>query len=650
MRNFALTLISTIIMSAGPVWASLPSHDKKILAQTSSDVVKNYHNLHSSLKSDGAKAYLQWKYISNPQNDPQVEEIVSFLKYYSNWPQMTKIRHSLEHSLLQSGDDNKALRYFNANPPQTFEAQFYYLSILKTSGQKAKAQTLLADIWHNDLLNDKKQAKLLDHFSMLLAQNDHKIRAEFLLNKAYINQASALKPFLPSADKITLDIRKKLIRRSKSAFKSYVSAPQNIKKDRAVMRDLVQYYRKTDQDFKAISQIIAFGKSQNLKEAELWHNHRNVMARVAFKAKRPDAAYNVLKGHGFEKGGKYVSNEWYLGWLALRHLNQPHTALEHFQNARSKSSMPISVARGEYWIGRSHEAIGDNVAAKISYQNASEYFYTYYGQLAMVNLGMKTKELPDAPKRNIVLKKVFDTEPMVQAAYAASAMGNAYDAKRFMLHMANMKNNSPDILPLLADMSKDLNLPDVGVKVAKIATTKNMFLADVGYPVTRHFAKKQSSETPLFMSLTRQESEYNQHAKSHVGARGLMQLMPATAKRVSRKLGQRYSVSRLTSDPDYNVSLGVSYLEGLLDKFDGSYVKSLAGYNAGPSRIPRWVNTYGPPQGDLYAMVDWVETIPYSETRNYVQRILETLQIYRARKYGKDHMTVNIENDLRRGI
>ena len=343
----------------------------------------------------------------------------------------------------------------------------------------------------------------------------------------------------------------------------------------------MHYYRKNDQDQKAIQHIIQFGASQNPDEADLWHNHRNVMARVAFKAKQPTHAYQLLKGHGFESGAKFVSNEWYLGWLAMRHLNQPRTALNHFKAARARSSMPISVARGEYWIGRAYEALGDNVAAKISYQNASEYFYTYYGQLAMVNLGIKQKTLPEEPKRNAVLKNIFDKDPMVQAAYAAVALNQDHDAKRFMLYMANHKNTDPEVLPLLADMSRDLNLPDVGVKVAKTATTKNMFLSTVGYPVTRHFAQKKSSETPLFMSLTRQESEYNQHAQSHVGARGLMQLMPATAKRVSQKLGQRYSISRLTSDPDYNVSLGVSYLEGLLKRFDGSYVKSLAGYNAG---------------------------------------------------------------------
>lgn len=654
MRHFALVVASTAMLSASPVlspaFALLPHSDKAILKNISSKPSAYYKAVHHRVKSNGAKAYLQWTYLTDEKNDPSVHEVLSFVQSYPNWPQMNKIRHNLEETLISMTDHNKAMRYFEANTPLTFEAQFFYLSQLKASGQKAKAQTFLRNIWHNDLLNDSKQKKLLTHFSSLLSQADHTKRIHLLLDKSYINQASALRSFLPPIEAQKLTLRTKLIRVKSDAMKLYSRSPASVRKDRSVQRDLVHYYRKTDQDDKAIAQIISFGKSRTAREAVLWHNHRNVMARVAFKAKRPDASYKLLKGHNAEKAGHYVSNEWYLGWLSLRHLNQPRTALQHFQNARQRSSMPISVARGEYWIGRAHEAIGDDVAAKISYQNASKYFYTYYGQLAMVGLNIKRKELPKEPKRNIVLKKVFNTEPMVQAAYAASMMGKDYDAKRFMLHMANMKNIDPDILPLIADLSSRLALPDVGVKVAKIATTKNMFLANVGYPVTRHFARQSSSETPLFMSLTRQESEYNQHAKSHVGARGLMQLMPATAKLVSRKLGQRYSISRLTSDPDYNVSLGVKYLEGLLNKFDGSYVKSLAGYNAGPSRIPKWVQTYGPQSDDLYEAIDWVETIPYSETRNYVQRILETLQIYRARKYGKNYMEVNTHNDLRRGI
>ncbi|MEM6602899.1 MAG: lytic transglycosylase domain-containing protein [Pseudomonadota bacterium] len=650
-KIFVFKLLLFFSLATGHVHALLPQKDMNLLVAQKVDLSQPNATLRNKLTSESAKTYLKWAYLTDPKSKPSLTELRHFVDNHSDWPRISFIKQRLERDLVTDAAANSVMDYLRENEPVTIEGKIRYVSYLLNNTDANKAQSYAKMIWQNEMMSIGQQKSFIASYGTMLNENDYYNRMQMLLGRHYIKNTDAFASQLSQAARGELKLRTKLIRLKRGADKDFYNASQRLKNNINVQRDLVHFYRKTDQDMKAINTIISAPKPVTESQAVLWYSHRNVMSRVAFKQKRPDLAYKVLDGHGLKQGGKFVDAEWYQGWLSLRHLNKPQQAQKHFQNARSKSSMPISVARGEYWLGRAKEQAGDNQTAKQYYQNAAKYFYTYYGQLGLVALNVNKIDLPDEPMITQKTRSDYRNLPFVQAAYAAMALDQRADAKSLLLHLTRNLQENKDFLPLLTETAQSLNLAEVGVKVAKAATTQGLFLRSAGYPLTQYFINKGSSaKRPLFMSLTRQESEYDQFAKSFAGARGLMQLMPATAKSVSRKIGERYTLRRLTYDPGYNVALGVTYIEGLLNRFNGSYVKSLAGYNAGPSRIPQWIETYGAPRQDLYALIDWVETIPFGETRNYVQRIIEALQVYRAQQDNSNIMLVNIENDLLRGL
>ena len=647
--------IIALCMTCVPASALLPENDRAILQQIGSSFQNNgYSGLEttqSRLNSNGARGYLEWKYLTDTGTVPPLERILNFIRTYKDWPNATILRQKLENSLMLESDYNTLYRYFNANEPITYGGRVQYAQLLLQNGQRDKAYEWVQKIWTTQIFSGTQQGKFLADFGSLLTPSDHTARLQYLLGGQYITQAEQMRSFLSSAETQELNLRTKLIRLQTGAENAYYNAPAYLQNHTGVKRDLVHYYRKKNNESGAINLILSTPTPTTEQEGEFWYPHRAVMARVAFKRGDRQATYQITANHGLKSGANFVDSEWYAGWLALRFLNNPQQALVHFTAGRNASFMPISMARGDYWIGRAYEALGKNIEAKESFTKASQYFYTYYGQLAAHHLGLQTLPMPAIPVASEDVKNVYMQNDLVQAIYAASATGNNTDAQNMIMHIAKRAKVFPEIYPLLIDTARELGLRNMGLKIAKAATVKNVFLADAGYPTGSYFEGCANyTETALLMALTRQESEFDQYARSPVGASGLMQLMPATAAAVSRKIGQSYSASRLTQDAHYNVRLGSYYLEDLVQKFNGSYVKALAGYNAGPGRIPQWTASYGDPYEGTGDIIDWIETIPFGETRNYVQRIIETVPIYRAKLTNRNVIDVKIMDDIKRGM
>ena len=392
------------------------------------------------------------------------------------------------------------------------------------------------------------------------------------------------------------------------------------------------------------------GDPHKLGSPALWAKRRGLLARRAARMGRAELGYLLASRHhlGPDGGYNYSDMEWLAGWIALRKLGDPVQALPHFQRFNQSVGTPISLGRGGYWLGRTYEAMGDPANASEWYRAAAVHQTSFYGQLAMAKLGMAgdqqlvSTDLPDWSKSAAL--RSDDVRAGVLLHYA----GDDRLALQIFTHIGRRMEGGA-ALGALARLGLELGQPHFAVRVAKHAARKGILIYPAYYPVTDLAGYASKIEPALAMAIARQETELNQRAISPAGARGLMQLMPRTAKQVASQIGESYSRARLLDDWQYNARLGQSYLAEQITAFGGSYLLAAAAYNAGPHRVDQWIGDYGDPRLSGTGVIDWIETIPFSETRNYVQRVMEGLYVYRSRLAGAAG-PMTIEQDLARGM
>ncbi|MCH8197687.1 MAG: lytic transglycosylase domain-containing protein, partial [Proteobacteria bacterium] len=384
-----------------------------------------------------------------------------------------------------------------------------------------------------------------------------------------------------------------------------------------------------------------------LTRPEIWWRERVVLARRALRGGEVSAAYALASAHRQTRGKNFAEAEWLAGWISLRFLDDAEVALKHFSALHANVRYPISLARGAYWAGRAAEATGDGPLAQQWYAKAASHVTTFYGQLAASRLkGSAPAAIPKEPAPDARTAQEFAERELVKATRLLGASANPKPMRRFILHL-NKKAQTPEEHKLIAELAKSLNRPDLAVATAKRSLRSGVFLLTGAYPLSYLPTNRNGLEAELLLSLLRQESAFEVGAVSYAGARGLMQIMPATARRVARRLRLRYSKHRLLTDPEFNLAIGTAFLNGLLNDYRGSYVLALAAYNAGPSRVRRWIRNNGDPRDGEIDVIDWIELIPFNETRDYVQRVLENVQMYRVRT-GKSNPGIDLENDLNR--
>ncbi|MFV0476175.1 MAG: lytic transglycosylase domain-containing protein, partial [Pikeienuella sp.] len=334
-------------------------------------------------------------------------------------------------------------------------------------------------------------------------------------------------------------------------------------------------------------------------------------------------------------GSDYSELEWLAGWIALRKLNDPGRAATHFRRFIPSVETPISLGRGYYWLGRALEAGGDQSGAMDAYRTGARHQTSFYGQLAAERAGVATDPAIAAGPDGNWRSASFANRSVTRAAQLLAAGGDQRRAHWFLTHIASTQSSYADLAGA-ADLAVSVGRPDAAVRIAKIAARKGHVLRGNYYPVTELAQFNIAGVEPaLAMAIARQESELNPRAVSPAGARGLMQVMPATAKRVAGWIGQPYSFDRLAGDWRYNATLGQTYLGRRMDELGGSVAMAAAAYNAGKGRVDNWIAAYGDPRAGAVDWIDWLETIPFDETRNYVQRVLEGQQIYRSRISGQ---------------
>ncbi|MGH7087648.1 MAG: lytic transglycosylase domain-containing protein, partial [Stellaceae bacterium] len=401
--------------------------------------------------------------------------------------------------------------------------------------------------------------------------------------------------------------------------------PAELQHDPGLLYERVRWRRRKGHYDDAIA--LLKDAPRTMERPEAWAVEREILARFALADGRSAIAYQIAAAHGLKSGAHFAELEFLAGWIALRHLKEPDRAYDHFVRLYDNVKLPLSLSRGAYWAARAAEAMNYHQLAEAWYGTAAQQITTYYGQLAAAHIGAPGAARINDPQPTPAEREAFDAKTLVRATRALAAAGADDYVRIFVRHLAEQAE-SPVTYALVAQFAAEIDRPDLAIAAAKRASYAGVTLLAEGYPVEA-VPRGGTVERPLILAMTRQESAFDTGAISDAGARGLMQLMPATAKLVAKSLHMPFSERRLTGDVRYNLTIGRHYLSGLISDFSGSYVLAVAAYNAGPARVEEWIHDFGDPRTRKVDVIDWIESIPLAETRNYVQRVLENLQVYR---------------------
>lgn len=600
------------------------------------------------IKDKDARKFALWYYYRSGGLHAKAAEIEAFRIANPHWPGQTRLRQNAERSLFVNKASAATIKaFFAQSAPETGAGKAALAAMHLADGEKAMAQSKISEAWRNYTLTRKIEKLILERFPGMLSETDHKARVDKLLYKDRKSRiASALRAasHLSKIEQKKIAARVAVVQRSRAAGKLLKAIPAaSTEADIGFYFSRIQWLRRRDKDQEAWELLRATpNEPLQLLDLNEWWVERRVNARRALNAGHAEIAYEIAGNHGPITGRHYAEAQFLAGWIALRFLDQHEDAEKHFLALRTSALTPKQIARAEYWLGRATEATGRMSHAATHYANAARYPLTYYGQLASHSLRNNHRILwlwlEQAPTPSKAAIESFQNRDAVKAIAITQAAGFESLGPLFFHHLARTLT-APDEAVLLAELARAVDQPYASVRLGKIALNRGLPTADYAFPIGMLPDYKQLSGTvePAFLhALSRQESEFNPKARSPVGARGLMQLMPRTARMVARQYKVRYRRSRLTKDPSYNVMLGAAFLSDLLEKYDGSYILSLVAYNAGGSRAVKWMGQFGDPREPSVDAIDWVERIPFTETRNYVKKILTTVQIYRARLDGPE--------------
>ena len=603
------------------------------------------------LQDPTARALGQWYYYDARDPNVDVGSGTRFLDAHPEWPSLSRIQRHLEDKLTERTSNELVFNLFRTRDPLTGNGKLQLIRVLMNRGDTDAAKIHVRDSWRNFTFTPTEERKILANYGQYLTSDDHIARVDHLLWMRWTQSARRSFPLLPPLERQMAEARAALYARAGNAERLYKGLPSAARQDPGVMHAAIRYYRRRDNEPQAIE--IARQTPDDpaaLRNPSRFWDERNLLMRWALRNGRFADAYDMAHAHGLEDGLDLADAEFAAGWVALRFLDKPERADDHFLALAAWAKSPISTARAYYWLGRSADARGEDSLARQRYEIAARHIYTFYGQLAAEELGgdaMAQKFVSTATITETDMT-LFDQRPTARALKMISDLNDRRSLLIFSYNLDDQLENPGEYLAL-ADILQRENAPHLTIRAGKTAVRKQKLIPEVSYPlITVPTSASRYADPALILGLSRQESEFNPSAYSRAGARGVMQLLPSTAQLTARKERIPYSRGALLSDPHYNMTIGSAHVSHLLDRFDGSLILTLVGYNAGPHRSTRWTQDYGDPLSTAVDPIDWIELIPFSETRNYVQRVLENMQIYRAR-LTSGPIAGQLRSDLERG-
>ncbi len=556
----------------------------------------------------------------------------AFLAARPDWPTLDRLRAEGERAIQKGHDAAEVIAYFEDAAPQTGEGAVRLAEALMTSGKIEDARAVLRAAWLDLRLSSNGQKAMMAAFSDVL-EPFHAARADALLWRSRITEARRMLPLLAPDQRALAAARIGYLRRTRNMLPLYNAVPNGLREDAGLIHARHTWLARRGSWEEAVEVLLDRSTSgAALGEPVHWSGWRRILARDEMREGRADQAYALASRHYLTDGAAYADLEWLSGYIALTYLGDPAAALRHFENASRVVRTPISTGRMYYWIGRAHEVLGAPDLAQAAFAAAAEHQTGFYGLLAAERLGLPLD--PALVGGPVVWRDapVFDQD-LTQAAFLLLAAGKRGHAVTFFAGLGRALDAEG-----LAQVGAALDEMDeqyYSLLLGKTAVASGTLVPEVYYPLHDLAMMDLPVDAALALSIARRESEFNVGIASPVGALGLMQLMPATAEEVAGFLALPYQRARLTTDWEYNATLGAKYLDVLQQDFGQTPVMIAAGYNAGPSRPKTWMDERGDPRLGEMDVVDWIEHIPFRETRNYVMRVTESIPLYQARLSGE---------------
>jgi soluble lytic murein transglycosylase len=619
--------------------------ESKILKKKDYSFAKNIFTLIKSGKWDSAlnqtkkvknkefKDLISWLYLKQNGNRATFSDYQNFIDKNPDYPRIGRLRYMAEHKIiLENSSPKTIINWFGDSEPLSGTGKIKLGESHLKIGQAEIGTKLIKSGWVDADLSKRDVRYYRKKFKKILTTQDHLKRADYL---AWDNQYWDLKrmlPYLPKKEKLLYNARFILMTNSYGVDKAISDVPKELVNDLGLQYNRLKWRTRRNRLEGSLEILRKFHGEETLVYPELWWKLRENITRDLIYEKKYSLAYEVSSNHHLNEGPEFADAEWISGWLALSFLNNSELAINHFENFYNNVGYPISLARGAFWLGLAHEKNNNLNEAKKYFKEGSKFSNTYYGQLSFnkIKLG-KNFKLSPAHKLTEGYEKIFKKNKLIRHVKLLKELDRTEFSKDILKHLATLDVDKGSEI-LAAKLSTEVGRFDYAIQIAKKASYEKRFINMFNYPVIQIPSKINNKRMPsqeLLLAIIRQESEFDERANSHVGAQGLMQIMPGTAKIVARNLKTPYSKSLLKTDPSYNIKLGTYYFNSLLEDYDGVFPFAIGAYNAGPNRIKSWVKRYGDPNKGEINFIDWIELIRFKETRNYVQRVIENINVYK---------------------
>ena len=593
---------------------------------------------------------VNWMYLIDSQSGASFNEYFIFIKNNKDWPRINRIKYLAEHKInFDNNTPSSIIEYFTNNPPLSGFGKLRLAEALLENNQAEKSKSLVKDGFKDAELSKNDLRYFSKIFKKFLTQQDYTLRADYFAYEAkYQDLRDTIEYLNPDYQKL-YNARAALFTK-RSADNLIAQVPQYLKEDPGLIYDRIKWRRKKARFDDALT-LINQSASDSLERNQYLAKERLSIARDKIQDKEFKTAYEILKDHRLKEGSDYAEIEWHLGWLALSFLNQPDAALAHFLRMNAAVSYPISKARAAFWIGKTYKKLGQVNQANTWFKTGSQYGTTFYGQLSHKEIDEKKFSINNSFKFSEEKYEEFKkNNPLAKSVIVLKELNRTRYTKDILRHLGDVdQNKTAEEISMAGLLAQDIERYDFAIQIAKNASYKNLNFLEISYPkieVPKQIKDQKILDSSVILALIRQESEFDTSATSRVGAKGLMQIMPATGKLLSKVTNIDFSREKLTRDKDYNLALGSYYISDLDDLFGSQYL-AFAAYNAGPNRVEKWIKTHGDPRKKQIDAIDFIELIPFHETRNYVQRVSENINVY---EYLKDpaNATNKIEKILYR--
>jgi soluble lytic murein transglycosylase len=591
-------------------------------------------NTARTIGDPAARKLAEWFILRHPDADANFSRYAAFITENPGWPSIGLMRKRAEARLWQERSEATAVHRFIGDQPTSAKGHFALARVLLAEGDREGAARQVRKGWRSEELSERAEAEAFESFRDLLTPEDHRARMDKRIGAKDIPGAMRAARRLGSDQLSIVKACAAVMANADKALERLDEVESAAREDLGYTLCRIHWVMRHDRIAEATRLMLtARPETMALQDTDEWWRERRVLARKLLDLGNFQTAYQVVRDAALPASEFYRAEFHFMsGWIALRYLDDPATARTHFVHIDDGSVNPTVVARANYWRGRAAEAVGDNDAMRASYGAAARHPTAYYGQLARAKLGIEKIELRPPLQADRAAAPALVDE-LVRAADMLYTLGERDVVVSFV---ANLAEQSGDVASLvaLAELTARRNDARAMLQLGKAALARGLALDVYAFPtigIPQHSPIGPEIERSVIYSVARTESAFDQRDKSPANAVGLMQVTPEAGRDTAKRFGVTYDWERMVSDPVYNTQMGAAELSALLREYNGSHVMTFAGYNAGRGRVRDWVKQYGDPRDRNVDAVDWVERIPFAETRNYVQRVMENLQIDRVR-------------------